>query len=204
MNPSTHDSAYSLRNAYGEINDDAAVVSRIASGDETALAALYDRWVLAVYSLAIQMLGDADEAEDVVEETFWYAWERSTTYNATRGAVRAWLLTIGRSHALDRLRLRRRHHDDLPSISEDVSMLTADSDPSLDVEGEERRRVILYGLRELPQEQRRVLELAYFYGLSQTEVAERLGEPLDTIKTRMRLGMYKLRDRLLSLREGAV
>jgi RNA polymerase sigma-70 factor, ECF subfamily len=204
MNPSTHESAYPLRHMNGDTSDDAAMVLRIAKGDGTALATLYDRWVQTVYSLAMQLLRDADESEDVVEETFWHAWQRASTYDATRGSVRTWLLTIGRSRALDRLRSKRRHRDGVSIGSEDVLALAADSDPSLDTEGGERRALVLNALRELPPEQSRVLELAYFHGLSQTEIAEHLGEPLGTIKTRMRLGMNKLRDKLFVLREEAV
>src|SRR5580704_7882599 len=113
MNPSTHDPAYSSHNVNGDTGDDVAMMLMVANGDETALAALYDRWVPAVFSLSMQLLHDADEAEDVVEETFWHAWQRASTYDATRGTVRTWLLTIGRSRALDRLRSRRRHRDDV-------------------------------------------------------------------------------------------
>jgi RNA polymerase sigma-70 factor (ECF subfamily) len=204
MNPSSHDSAYSLRHTNSDTIDDAAIVLRIANGDETALAALYDRWVQTVYSLAMQLLHNADEAEDIVEETFWHAWQRASTYNATRGTVRAWLLTIGRSHALDRLRSRRRHRNDTPLEPENVLALAADLDPLLDAEGAERRTFVLNALQELPPEQSRVVELAYFHGLSQTEVAEHLGEQIGAIKTRMQLGMHELRDKLLVLRKETV
>ncbi|HEY8309621.1 MAG TPA: sigma-70 family RNA polymerase sigma factor, partial [Gemmatimonadaceae bacterium] len=143
---------------------------------------------------------DADGAEDVVEETFWQIWQRASSYDTSRGTVRAWILTIGRSRALDRLRSRKRSRED---IAADLSLVRDPrSDPSQEVEGAERRQLVYSALNELPEDQRRALELAYFGGLSQSEIAESLGEPLGTIKTRMRLGMQKLRDRLIVLRES--
>ena len=188
----------------GATTDDAAIVRRMATRDEGALAALYDQWMQAVYSLAMHLLRDADEAEDVVEETFWQAWQRAGTYDSARGTVRSWLLTMARSRALDRLRSRQRQRDEAALSSDQILAIAADSDPLLDAEGTERRALVLQALRELPDDQRRALELAYFRGLSQTEIAEYLGEPLGTIKTRMRLGMQKLRTKLFTLREGAV
>jgi RNA polymerase sigma-70 factor, ECF subfamily len=204
MNPPTSDSAYGLRTMNGGTTDDATVVQRMAAGDEGALAILYDQWTQAVYSLGMHLLRDADEAEDVVEETFWQAWQRAATYDAARGTVRSWLLTIARSRALDRLRARQRQRDEASLGSDHTLAIAADSDPLLDAEGAERRTLVLQALQELPEDQRRALELAYFRGLSQTEVAEYLGEPLGTIKTRMRLGMQKLRTKLFALREGTV
>ncbi|MGI8546014.1 MAG: sigma-70 family RNA polymerase sigma factor, partial [Gemmatimonadaceae bacterium] len=163
-------------------------------------AALYDRWLQPVYSLVVHLLKDADEAEDVVEETFWQIWQRASSYDATRGTARTWILTICRSRALDRLRSRQRQRED---ASADIAVLrdTA-ADPSANAEGAERREMVFNALGELPHDQRRALELAYFRGLSQSEIAEFLGEPLGTIKTRMRLGMQKLRDKLSVLKQG--
>jgi len=165
----------------------------MAEGDESALGLLYDQWIQPVYSLVVQLLRDADEAEDVVEETFWQAWQRAASYDVSRGTVRTWLLTIARSRALDRLRVRNRRRDETP-VTADVAI--DERDPLLDLEGRERRDLVLSALNELPPDQRRALELAYFRGLTQSEIAETLGEPLGTIKTRMRLGMMKLREKL--------
>jgi RNA polymerase sigma-70 factor (ECF subfamily) len=182
--------------------DDAAVMRRIADGDEQALALLYDKWVQPVYALVVQILRDRDEAEDVVEETFWQVWQRASSYDFSRGAVHSWILTIGRSRALDRLRAKqRRKGESLAERSDIVALLVSPSDPSHDAEGRERRAVVLDALGQLPTEQRRALELAYYGGLSQAEIAEQLQEPLGTVKTRMRLGMLKLRDKLGILRE---
>jgi len=182
-------------------HDDAGVIRRIADGDESALAQLYDRWVESVYSMASHLLRDTDEAEDVVEETFWQVWQRAGSYDPSRGTVRTWILTIARSRTLDRLRARNRRLTDTPMTDD---MVAAESDPLLDAEGNERRSLIQMALRELPDDQRVTLELAYFRGLSQSEIAEFLSEPLGTIKTRMRLGMQKLRVKLGLLRDSGV
>jgi RNA polymerase sigma-70 factor (ECF subfamily) len=200
MNPSRQEQAYSSRPPDSASADDASVIGRIAGGDPSALATLYDRWAQTVYSVVIQLLKDADSAEDVVEETFWQVWQRASSYDPSRGTVRTWILTIGRSRALDRLRSRKRNRED---IADDLSLVRDPrSDPSQVVESAERSQLVYSALTELPDDQRRALELAYFRGLSQSEIAEFLGEPLGTIKTRMRLGMQKMRDKLVALRES--
>lgn len=202
MNPSRQEQAYSTRPPVAAPSDDASIVRRIADGDESALATLYDRWSQPVYSLVAHLLRDADGAEDVVEETFWQVWQRASSYDASRGTVRTWVLTIGRSRALDRMRSRRRNREDGTTTADLAILRDQTSDPSQDAEGAERRQLVYAALSELPDDQRLALELAYFRGLSQSEIAQFLGEPLGTIKTRMRLGMQKLRDRLIGLREG--
>ena len=200
MNPSRHDPAYSTRPATATSADDALVMKRVAEGDESALATLYDHWAQPVYSLVAHLLKDADGAEDVVEETFWQIWLRAASYDASRGTVRTWILTIGRSRALDRIRSHRRNRED---VTTDLSLVRdPGADPARQAEGAERRQLVYSALCELPEDQRRALELAYFGGLSQSEIASSLSEPLGTIKTRMRLGMQKLRDRLIGLRES--
>jgi RNA polymerase sigma-70 factor (ECF subfamily) len=169
----------------------------MVEADETALGALYDRWVRSLYSLVLHLLKDPDEAEDVVEETFWQAWRKAGSYEPSRGAVSTWLLTIGRRKALDRLRARKRSREDL--IGEDRSFAdlpSSDPDPSIDTEGAELRENVRRALNDLPAEQREVLELGYFNGLSQSEIADVTGQPLGTVKTRMRLAMQKLREPL--------
>lgn len=195
MNPSDRELSYS-----GETRsnaDDVALIRRMVDADETALGALYDRWVRSLYSLVLHLLKDPDEAEDVVEETFWQAWRKASSYEPSRGAVSTWLLTIGRRKALDRLRARKRHRED--SIGHDRTFADLPStapDPSEDSEGSELREHVRVALRELPTEQREVLELGYFNGMSQTEIADATGQPLGTVKTRMRLAMQKLREPL--------
>jgi RNA polymerase sigma-70 factor (ECF subfamily) len=198
LEPSTTDSAAEP--------DDVSLVRRMATGDEQALAALYDRWHAVVHGVVARMLRQSEDAEDVVEDAFWQAWRQASRFDPTRGAVHTWLLTIARSRALDRVRsLRRRREDPLEGDDgQAVAQPTAEGDPGLDAEAAERRTIVVAALADLPSEQREALELGYFGGLSQSEIAERTGQPLGTVKTRMRLAMQKLRGQLQILRsEGA-
>jgi RNA polymerase sigma-70 factor (ECF subfamily) len=200
MNPSERAPSYS--NVNGSNAEDAALIRRMVDADETALGALYDRWVRSLYSLVLHLLRDPDEAEDVVEETFWQAWRKAGSYEPSKGAVSTWLLTIGRRKALDRLRARKRNREDtIDGESTFADLPSRSPDPASEAEGSELRENIRAALKELPQEQREVLELGYFSGLSQAEIAEATGQPLGTIKTRMRLAMQKLRQPLSMHRE---
>ena len=177
---------------------DEALVRRMAAGDEQALGALYDRWQAVVHGVVSRTLRNAEDVEDVVEETFWQAWKQASRFDRTRGAVQTWLLTIARSRALDRVRaLRRRREEPLEGDDgQAVVQQVAEGDPGQDAEASERRRFVAAALTGLPVEQRQALELGYFGGLSQTEIAERTGQPLGTVKTRMRLALQKLRSQL--------
>jgi len=189
---------------------DVELVRRMQSGDEQALGAFYDRWFPVVSAVVARILRSDGDVEDVIEETFWQAWRQADRFVEGRGLVQTWLLTIARSRALDRLRAAKRRREE--SLDEpgalDAAIPPADdppasnvADPSLAVEHAERRRLVLAALADLPGEQRQALELGYFGGLSQTEIAEETGQPLGTVKTRMRLAMQKLRERLSILRE---
>lgn len=180
---------------------DAVLVGQMAAGDESALGALYDRWVDAVTALVVRIVRDAPEAEEVVEAVFWQAWQQSGRFAAERGTPGAWLLAMARSRSLDRLRSLRRRRDEQPADESIFDRQPAVGDPLSNLDTEERAERVLAALATLPEEQREVLELAYFEGLSQTEIAERLSQPLGTVKTRARLGLRKLRDRLDALRE---
>jgi RNA polymerase sigma-70 factor (ECF subfamily) len=179
-------------------SEDAARVSRMAAGDDQALGALYDRWHPVVHGVVSRLLRQADDVEDVVEETFWQAWRQASRFDLARGAVQTWLLTIARSRALDRVRaLRRRREEPLEGDDgQPVIQQAAEGDPALDAEVSERRRIVVAALSGLPAEQREALELGYFGGLSQSEIAARTGQPLGTVKTRMRLALQKLRSQL--------
>ena len=178
--------------------DDRLSVSGLAAGDPAAFAALYDRHVRPVYSLALRMLGDEGDAEDLVQEVFAQAWRRSSSYEAGRGPVIAWLLTITRSRAIDRLRARRARPDYASATDpEALDVLPAlGARPDDQVLADEDARQVRAALERLPLLQRLALELAYFEGLTQSEIAERLEEPLGTVKTRIRAGLLKLRDAL--------
>jgi RNA polymerase sigma-70 factor (ECF subfamily) len=203
MNPSEQEAPYSRQVRANA--EDVALIRRVCEADEAALGALYDRWNRSVFSLVSQVLKDPDEAEDIVEETFWQAWRKAASYEQSRGAVSTWLLTIARRKALDRLRSRARQREE--SLDQNpgfVSLTSSEPDPSQLAEGAERRAGLTAALNDLPAEQRRVLELGYFSGMSQSEIAQAIGEPLGTVKTRMRLAMQKLREPLAMHRESAV
>ena len=202
MNPSERALSYSGVN--GSNAEDAALIRRMVDADETALGALYDRWVRSLYSLVLHLLKDPDEAEDVVEETFWQAWRKADSYEPSKGAVSTWLLTIGRRKALDRLRSRKRSREDsIDGESGFADLPSGLPDPEAQAERSELGENVRAALRELPNEQREVLELGYFSGLSQAEIAEKTGQPLGTVKTRMRLAMQKLRGPLSIHREAS-
>jgi RNA polymerase sigma-70 factor (ECF subfamily) len=168
----------------------------MAGGDGTALADLYDRHGRSVYALASRILGDPAEAEDLTQDVFTLAWKNASRYDPARGAVAAWLLVTTRTRAIDRIRARRSRpqsgsDDDgrkmaaIPDASPSVDVIVATSQDAARVRG---------ALADLPVDQRDALELAYFQGLSHSEIAERTGIPLGTIKTRIRSGLQRLRD----------
>jgi RNA polymerase sigma-70 factor, ECF subfamily len=213
MNPPPSEPPYSLQvtraptraDAAQRAPDDAQLLRQMSAGNEQALGAFYDKWHPLVHAVVLRVLRSGADVEDVVEETFWQAWRQAGRYEAARGGVQTWILTIARSRALDRVRLlnRRREEPIEGESGEQVMQLATESDPSMDAESAERRKLVVAALADLPVEQREALELGYFAGLSQTEIAERTGHPLGTIKTRMRLAMQKLRGSLQVLREEA-
>jgi RNA polymerase sigma-70 factor (ECF subfamily) len=184
---------------------DPAVVHRLVAGDEQALAALYDSYGNLAYSLALAMVRDPADAEEVVADAFGQVWRSASTFDAARGNVLAWITTIVRTRALDLLRARRRRSrmlDRAAAVSDDSTSPGLSSGPEpadRGVEQSEAAVLVRRSLADLPAPQRVVLELAYFAGLSQSEIAERLAEPLGTVKTRMRAGMEKLRAALRPL-----
>ena len=206
MNPPAPTHSYSPRTVSSPSgSDDRELVARMSAGDDAALAQLYDRWSRPVFSLVLRLVRDGDDAEDVVEEAFWQVWRQASRYDGSRGEVGTWLLTIARTRALDRLRSRRRLREEpLTPVSLDASgaggATSAADDPSVRAEASERRTIVAQALQTLPREQREVLELAYFAGLSQAEIADRTGQPLGTVKTRTRLAAQKLRDCLATYR----
>ena len=158
------------------------------------MAELYDRHARPIYSLALGILGDATEAEDIVQEVFSQAWKQAARYSATRGAVAAWLMTLARSRAIDRLRAKRARPGEVSD--ERVAGQLVDAGPPADslVLSSEQVARVRAALDELPLLQRAAIELAYYEGLTHAEIADRLEQPLGTVKTRIRLAMLKLRD----------
>ena len=171
--------------------DDLALVQRIAGGDPLALSALYDRHSQAIYSHAFHLLGDAAEAEDAVEETFWRVWRRAGDYDPTVPDVATWLLMICRQRATERLRAKKRAYDPL---LDDTTGLGPGGAPEGDEDsGRARMRE---SLASIPADQRAVLELAFFRGMAPIEVASVTKQSPETARTRLRVAMRKLRDAL--------
>jgi RNA polymerase sigma-70 factor (ECF subfamily) len=175
---------------------DHTTLERMARGDLEALAELYDRHSRLVYSLALRIIRDQGEAEDIVQEVFSQAWRQAGRYEARRGNVIAWLLNLTRSRAIDRLRGRQSRpeaaSDSLLAI--EIPDLTMPVDEQLSLEGRASR--VRAAMKELSVLQRVAIELAFYEGLTHVEIAERLELPLGTVKTRIRQGLLKLKDRL--------
>ncbi len=195
--------------------DDAALVREVATGSQHALATLYDRHVDGVFSAAIRLTGDRQAAEEVVQETFLALWNRAELFDPASGSLVAWLFTIARNRAVDRLRAAGRRprlvhvsSAGTPDESEGevLERLAVDGTvlggadvgrgPEAELEQAEVRDTIREAIGAIPDDERAVILLAYRDGLSQTEIAERLGWPLGTVKTRTRRALHRLRDAL--------
>lgn len=167
--------------------DDARVVAALQKGDGGALKLLYDKYSNLVYSVALRSLGDTAAAEDVLQEVFLQLWRKPHTFDPARGSLPAWLAVLTRNRAIDALRRRR------PEVDIDDVPLAC----SLDLEDRAIRQALTGKAREcmaaMPSEQRRDVELAFFAGLTHSEIAEKTGEPLGTVKTRIRTGLIMIR-----------
>jgi RNA polymerase sigma-70 factor (ECF subfamily) len=173
----------------------AALVSQIAEGNESSLAKLYDRTSRVVYGLALRILGDATVAEEISLEAYMQVWRSASTYDCGRGSVNAWLVTLVRSRAIDWLRSRRcRGQQSEQSLHEFSGLRDSSPSPETITIESGRARVVQNALSELPADQRRLIELAFFSGYSHSEIARYAQLPLGTVKTRIRLGMGRLRE----------
>lgn len=183
------------------VPDDTDLLARIVQNDADALDLLYERYSRVVYSLALRMLRSAELAEDVVQETFWRVWRRSATFEGRRGSVASWIFGIAHNLSVDELR-RQRARPSLVRDTPDDPILSTIVDAGAEVGDlalqNERRRQIRAALAQIPADQRQAIELAYFGGLSQSEIAERLQSPIGTVKTRIRNGLRRLREVLLA------
>jgi RNA polymerase sigma-70 factor (ECF subfamily) len=177
---------------------DRELLARVARGDVTALRALYDQHASRAITIAFRILRNREEAEDIVQETFLEVWRRSAQFDPGRGGAVAWVVTIARSRAIDRLRARTIAGRTIASASEDADGLLPTPAPSPAAETERRRdeRRVAAALSALPPAQRRTIELAYFEGLSQSEIATKTASPLGTVKMRVKLAMSKLAELL--------
>lgn len=178
---------------------DNELLRAVARGDESALAQVYDRYRLILFGLIVRILHSREEAEDVLQEVFLQVWRRANDFDEARGRAFTWLVTVARSRALDRLRslgARARLAEAAPPIE-------YIGDAAADVFQSEQAEVIRRALAQIPVDQRQALFLGYFEGLTQSEIAARLGAPLGTVKTRMRTGMTKLRELLQERKDTA-
>ena len=169
---------------------DKELVSRVRAGDQNAMGALYDRYSPLVYAVGLRVLADSAAAEDVLQEVFMQLWRNPARFDASRGSLGAWLAVISRNRAIDALR-KRRYESDIEDIVVSV-------EPDLASEADRSRaaknvRDVLNGMHPA---QRQALEMAFFEGLTHTEIAAKIGEPLGTIKTRIRAGLLALRKAL--------
>jgi RNA polymerase sigma-70 factor (ECF subfamily) len=167
--------------------DDAALLAQVQRGDETAMASLFDRYSKIVYSVALRVLRDPASAEDVLQEVFMQIWRNPNSFIATRGSLGGWLAVVARNRSIDALR-RKRPSDPV----EDMSLAS-----NYDLADEAERNSLMEKargvIRQLPMEQRKTLEMAFFDGLTHSEIAEMTGDPLGTVKTRIRSALTSLR-----------
>lgn len=174
--------------------DEVKLLKAIAARDEAALAQLYDHYRVILFGLLMRILNNREEAEDVLQEVFLQVWRKAEDFDENRGRPFTWLVTLARSRGIDRLRtLAARERVAEAGAREAVEVI---SDAATDAFKSEQRGLVSKALAQLPDEQKRPLMLAYFDGLTQSEIATRLGAPLGTVKTRMRTGLMNLREQL--------
>jgi RNA polymerase sigma-70 factor (ECF subfamily) len=170
------------------------LIQRLAAGDRDAFGRFYDRYAPLVYPLVLRIVRDRADAADVLQEVFWEAWQNAATYDRARGTPEAWMITRARARAIDRVRaVRRRTETFVPPLDDGVMAAAPEAGGDAASRAMDRG-IVGAALAQLPAAQREAIELAYYAGLTQTEIAEQLRQPLGTVKTRIRLGLERLRD----------
>jgi RNA polymerase sigma-70 factor (ECF subfamily) len=170
------------------------LVRRLAAGDRDAFGRFYDRYAPLVYPLVLRIVRDRADAADVLQEIFWEAWQNAATYDPARGTPEAWMITRARTRAIDRVRaVRRRSETFVPPLDDGLAAAAPEAGDDAASRAMDRG-IVGAALAQLPAAQREAIELAYYAGLTQTEIAEQLRQPLGTVKTRIRLGLERLRD----------
>ncbi len=174
---------------------DQQLIDQVKKGDKTAFKEIYSRFSQVTYNLALRILRNKEDAEEVVQEIFLQVWNKAYSYDTNRGAVSTWIINIARSRAIDKLRTLGSRDK---NIEIDEEKVNSNEDFSRTIEErEESKNVIREALDLLPVNQRVAIELVYFEGLTHVETAEKLDEPVGTIKTRVRLGVTKLKDKIM-------
>ena len=178
--------------------EQAGLLAAMARGDKAALARLYDTLARPLYSLAFRVTNDAGEAQDIVQDVFLQMWHKAATFDPGRGSAFSWAATLTRNRAIDRVRMRRRRGELLAGAAEELQpgSPTGETDAAGSLWVSEKAGAVRSALTQLAPEQQRAIELAFFSGLTQHEIAARLNEPLGTIKDRIRRGLLKLRETL--------
>jgi RNA polymerase sigma-70 factor, ECF subfamily len=182
-----------------EARADLALLNRVIARDESAIGELYDRHSRLLYGLILRILRDRGEAEEVLQEVFLQVWTRAETYKAELGAPAAWLVRIARNRSIDRFRTNSVRNRTVVAAPQPPPVETPEARAAMS----EQQRAVAHALEALPPEQRQLIEEAYFSGLTQSELAERFGLPLGTVKTRVRTGLMTLRRELQSTLVGA-
>ena len=175
---------------------DAELIRRIAGGDRAAFADFYDRHSTLMFSVACKILRDTGEAEDVLQEIFSQIWEKAGAFDPHQGRAASWVATLVRNRAIDRIRASQRRARLADEAGTEMAIAAETHTVNETIYGHDKAKLIQSAIAELPDEQRRAVELAYFSGLTQNEISEKLAEPLGTIKARIRRGLLKLRDQL--------
>jgi RNA polymerase sigma-70 factor (ECF subfamily) len=171
----------------GKVTEDVTLLQRVRQGDQSAMSELFDRYGRAVYSVALRILKDTGHAEDVMQEIFFQIWRNSDSFIQGRGSLGAWLVVVARNRSIDVLRRRK------PTDSVDEVILPSPCNLASEAEHNAMIEKVQKVMKELPVEQQQSMELAFFEGLSHSEIAERTGDPLGTVKTRIRLALITLR-----------
>lgn len=177
----------------------ADLIRRMAAGDRQAFAPFYDRYASLVFPLILRIVRDRADAADVLQEVFWEAWQSAGRYDAGRGTPEAWVVMRARSRAIDRVRSVRKRSGTFVAPLDEAVMAAPDEGKPDPADLLSDRGRVQSALERLPGAQREVIELAYWNGLTQTEIATRLAQPLGTVKTRIRLGLERLREALGSI-----
>ena len=175
--------------------EEAGLVAGVARGDEPSFRALYDRFSKPLFSLLIKMLQNQDDAEEVLQNVFLQIWRRSESYKPELSSVFTWLVMITRGRAIDRLRARQRHLAVVDRIAAEAP--SGEPDAPAEAVDSDSRALVASALQRISEDQRQVIELAFFSGLSQAEISQRLSAPLGTVKARIRRGLMQLKDFLI-------
>ena len=178
--------------------EQARLLAAMARGDKSALASLYDSLSRPLYSLAYRVVNDSSEAQDIIQDVFLQIWQKAGTYDTSRGSVFGWAATLTRNRSIDRVRMRKRRSELLAESAPDLQPASpsGDLDSGASLWVQEKATAVRSALGQLAPEQQKAIELAFFSGLTQLEIAARLNQPLGTIKARIRRGLLKLKETL--------